>query len=69
MQLRVIETNQPLETTMTIAQYNAQRNEIIAHYEALLIQEQDSVEIKLLKVDLADDLRRLNNSKLAAEIY
>ena len=54
---------------MTIAQYNAQRNEIIAHYEALLIQEQDSVEIKLLKVDLADDLRRLNNSKLAAEIY
>jgi hypothetical protein len=65
----VIETNQPLETTMTIAQYNAQSNEIIAHYEALLVQEQDSVEIKLLKVDLADDLRRLNNSKLAAEIY
>ena len=54
---------------MTIAQYNAQSNEIIAHYEALLVQEQDSVEIKLLKVDLADDLRRLNNSKLAAEIY
>jgi len=54
---------------MTIAQYNAQRAEIVAHYEVLLGQEQDSVEVKMLQIDLKSDLRRLDDCKLAAEIY
>ena len=54
---------------MTITQYNSQRADIVAHYEAMLAQEQDSVEVKMLKIDLDADLRRLDNAKLAAEIY
>jgi hypothetical protein len=57
------------EIKMTITQYNSQRADIVAHYEAMLAQEQDSVEVKMLKIDLDADLRRLDNAKLAAEIY
>ncbi len=54
---------------MTIAQYNAQRAEIVAYYKAQVAQEQDSLEIKMLEIDLNADLRRLDNAMLAAELY
>ena len=54
---------------MTIAQYNAQRAEIVAHYKAQVAQEQDSLEIKMLEIDLNADLRRLDNAMLAAALY
>ena len=54
---------------MTIAQYNAQRAEIVAHYKAQLAQEKDRIEIKMLEIDLTADLRRLDNAMLAAELY
>jgi hypothetical protein len=57
------------ELKMTIAQYNAQRAEIVAYYKAQVAQEQDSLEIKMLEIDLNADLRRLDNAMLAAELY
>jgi hypothetical protein len=57
------------ELKMTIAQYNAQRAEIVAHYKAQVAQEQDSLEIKMLEIDLNADLRRLDNAMLAAALY
>jgi hypothetical protein len=57
------------ELKMTNTQYTAARAEIIAYYDDLLApldQKRDGFEIKVLQNDLKTDLRRLDNTMLAA---